>query len=391
MVRAMILAALLIAVSTPASVAVAKPSPAETDVAAVQTATAALEKHLDEFGIALDGKPGTDRLFEAQWRAVQTWSAHWLDRHPGATPAALRKAGDILGKDKWGNDEWDLTTASLGHGEVLVSASRGQMANVFILGSGAGGYRARWSISAPQPRLNRTADRAISFWRADIQNGHCDEAHCRMMGTSNVERLPTAANGAARFSIDAGYAQEAGGTVGRQVSLWSWQGGHARPLLVHDYALGVDDGSTGGLRGSVLHVTSKGEWDTLFACGSCAGRSTDLRFAIEPNRVRMLAPVSRTAEIDLVDRVYTRVLAHQSVGALASPAALRVIRSRLADADLTEMVMGWARWRTHGQRWACLALDGVSPIAFALDAELTRITEARALPDGGCQGEGYRM
>jgi hypothetical protein len=385
----MILAALLIAVSTPASVAAARPSSPDLEVEAVRAANAALEPHLGDTGVSLDGKPGTDRLLEAHWRAVQNWAGHWLDKHPAASPAELEKAGEVFGKD-----EWAFSAASLGHGDVLVSAARWQVGNVFILGrSGRGGYRVTWSIAAPQQRLNAHADSVLSWWHAGVQNGHCGE-DCRMMAGASVERLPAAANGAARFSIDAGYAQEAGGTVGRQLSFWSWQGGRAQPLLVHDYALGIDDDSTGGLRGSVLHVASKGQWNTLFACGSCAGRSTDLRFAIEPGRVRMLAPVSRTPEIDLVDRIYTRVLAHRSAAPLASPAALRVIRSRLADTDpktFTGMVMGWARWRTRGVRWACLTLDSVSPTAFAFDAGLTRITEARALPADGCQGDGYRM
>lgn len=385
----MILAALLIAVSTPASVAAARPSPTDADVAAVKAATAALEGHLGDTGISLDGKPGTDRLLETQWRAVQAWAAHWLDNHPGAGSADLEKAGRVLGEQ-----DWSFSATSLGHGDMLVSAARWQIGNVFILGRGsAGGYRVRWAIDASQARLDPAANRALSWWNATIQNGRC-RRDCRMMSGAGVERLPDAANGAARFSIDGGYAQEMGGTVGRQLSFWSWQGGRARPLLVHDYALGIDDENVGGLRGSVLHVTSKGWWHTLFACGSCAGRETDLRFAIGPNRVRMLAPVSRTPEIDLVDRIYTRVLARQPAGALASPAALRVIRIRLADTDpkaFAAMVMGWGRWRTHGVRWACLTLDGVSPTAFAFDAGLTRITEARALKPDACQGAGFRM
>lgn len=391
----MILAALLIAVSTPASVAAARPAPVDAHVEAVKIATAALEGHLGDTGISLDGKPGTDRVLEAQWRAVQSWAAHWLDSHPNATAASLEKAGEVFGAA-----DWSFSAASLGHGDMLVSAARWQIGNAFILGrGGTTGYRVRWSIAARQQRLNPHADSALSWWRAAVQNGHCRE-DCRMMSGAGVERLPSAANGAARFSIDAGYAQEAGGTVGRQLSLWSWQGGRARPLLVRDYAIGIDDSNAGGLRGSILHVASKRQWASLFGCGSCAGRQTDLRFAIEPTRVRMLPPVSRTPEIDFIDRVFTRVLARRSAGNLASPAALRVIRRQLADQltgtepklrGYTAMVMGWARWRTRGVRWACLATDDLGATAFAFNATLTRITEARTLKPDACQGEGFQM
>lgn len=383
MMSAMILA-LLLATSAPAQTAV------DPDVEAVKSAVAALGPHLNEFGDELDGKPGTDRLAETAWRAIQTWAAHWLDRHPGATSAALEKASAVLGKDVSG-----LTAVSLGHGDMLVSGGWGEMGNVFILGPSGTGYRAKWSIDAPQMRLNPAADRALSFWRAGVQNGHCAES-CRMMDGANVRRLPDSAGGGARFSIDAGYAQEAGATVGRQLSFWSWQGGHARPLLLHDYSIMVDQGG-GGLRGATLHVVAKGNWDTLFACGGCYGRETDLRFDVGPGPVRMLAPVSHTPEVDLVDRVFTRVLRHQPVGTLATPAALRVIRQQL-DGPLHEtdpqlkgflgMLEGWQRWRTHGRRWACVDADEGGVTAFAFDAGLTRIVEARVMKPNGCKGEG---
>lgn len=377
--------ALLLATSAPA------PAAADPDVEAVKQAVEALAPHLGDTGVEFDQKPGTDRLAEAQWRAVQAWAAHWLDSHPGATPAALEKAGEVFGKD-----EWSFAATSLGHGDMLVSAARWQMGNVFILGTrGSGGYRAQWSIAAPQPRLNPAADRVLSFWRAAVQNSRCDR-DCRMMSGSSVERLPNRADGAARFSIDAGYAQEMGATVGRQVSFWSWREGRARPLLVHDYAVMVDQDS-GGLHGSILRVRSKGWWHTLFACGGCYGRETDLRFAVGPGRIRMLAPVSLTPELDLVDRVFTRVLTGKPAGDLASPSALRVIRRQLADPlretdpDLKGMVgmlSGWQRWRTHGQHWACVGTDDTGVTAFAFDTGLTRITEARVLKPDSCKGEG---
>ena len=369
--------------------AISAPAPVDADVQAVNSAVAALAPHLNESGTSLDGRPGSDRLVEAQWRAVQTWAAHWLDRHPGASPAALEKAGAIFGED------WSLSATSLGHGDVLISAARWQMGNSFILGrSGTGSYRLRWAIDAPQTRLNPAANRVLSYWRAASLNRRCEA--CRMMGGARFERLPNAADGAARFSIDAGYAQEIGATIGKQLSLWSWQNGRARPLLVHEYSVMVEQGGS-ALRGSVLHVTSKRDWQSLFACGSCYERETDLRFAIGPSRVRMLPPISKTPELDLIDRVFVRVLKRRPAGALASPSALRVIRSQLAEplaeADpqlkgLAGMTMGWGRWRTRDVRWACLDVDGAGVTAFAFDAGLTRITEARVLKPDSCKGEG---
>jgi len=377
--------ALLLAISAPA------PAAADPDVEAVKSAAAAFSPHMNESGTWIHGKDA-DHLLAAQWRTVQTWAAHWLDRHPGATPAQLEKAGKALG-----TDEWFFSAASLGHGDMLVSAANGP-ATAFILGrAGSGGYRLRWSITAPQARLNPIADRRLSWWSvAGLWNNCPAPEGCAMPTTASIQRLPDAGDGAARFSLSSAYAREMGSTGTMQLSIWSWKNGHAQPVAFHDYSAMIEQPAP-AVRGTTLHVPSKGDWQTLFACGSCFGRETDLRFAVGPGPVRMLAPVSLTPEADLVDRVFTRVLKHQPVGTLASPAALRVIRQQLAgplheaDPDLkgfTGMLSGWQRWRTHGQRWACVGTDETGVTAFAFDSGLTRITEARILKPDSCKGEG---
>lgn len=369
------------------------PEPAsriEADAKAVERAAAALDPHVE--GIWLDGKAGTARLAETQWKAVQTWSADWLDAHQGASAAAFVAASARFG------DGWHFSAVSLGRGEMLVSAARYQMGNAFILDrSGPGGYRLRWSTAAAQTRLNAEADRALAQWRPMVQNGAC--RLCRMIGVTDVGLLPPAADGSARFWLHGGYAQEIGATRGVQLSLWSWRDGRARPLLVHDFTVMADQKGP-VLRGTILHVPSKGEWDSIYACGACFGRTVDLPFAIDPNGVRALPAISRTPELDLIDRVYARILTGRPVGAVAAPAALTVIRKHLRDAlaepdpelrKLAGMVAGWQRWTVRGEHWVCLSVDGVGPLAFAFDRALTQITAARPLAAGACQGGGTRM
>ena len=109
--------------------------------------------------------------------------------------------------------------------------------------------------------------------------------------------------------------------------------------------------------------------------------------------------MSRTPEIDLVDRVFSRVLAHQQVGAFASASVLRTVRrqlgDRLAESDpqlkkFAGMVMGWKRWSVRGERWACLNVDGAAT-AFAFDRSLTRIVSAQILDPNACEGKDARM
>lgn len=385
----MILIAMLLSVAMPAPAPAADSSSlVEADAQAVVRTAAALEPHLQDTWP--DGKPGTTRLVGAHWQALQKWAADWLDAHPRASAAAFVQAGARFG------DDWSFAAERFGRGDMLVSVARYQIGNAFILGRGADGkYRVRWSTAAPQMRLNRDADDSLVGWRTAILNAPC---RCRMIGVSRVGRLPDAADGGARFWIEADYTQEMGATRGTQLSLWSWRNGCARPLLVHNFTLMDQPGPV--LRGSILHVASKGEWRSIYACGSCSGRTVDLHFAIEPGGVRALPAISRTPELDVIDRVFALMIAGRPVGALASPAAQVVIRKQLRDAlaetdpklrELVGMVGGWQRWNLRGERWVCLNVDDAGVTAFAFDRKRTRIVAARALAPNTCQGDGTYM
>lgn len=380
--KRVMIAALFLAITTPA---------ADPDVEAVKEAAAAFAPHMNESGTWIRGE-GADRLLAAQWHAVQAWAAHWLDRHPGAAPAQLERAAQALGKDAW-----SISAASLGHGDMLVAAANGP-ATVFILGrAGSGGYRLRWSIAAPQARLNPIADRRLSWWSPTGLWKNCPApAGCAMPTAATTLRLPDAADGAARFAISSAYAREAGSTGRMQLSIWSWKNGRARPIAFHDYSAMIEQQAP-VLRGATLHVPARGNWHSLNACGSCFGPEIDLPFVIGPHAVRMLPPVSLTPEADLIDRVFTRVIKQQPIGTLASPAAVRVIQRQLTgplhetDPQLRGflgMYGGWHRWRANGRHWACVNTEEGGTTAFAFNAGLTRITQARILKPESCQGEG---
>jgi hypothetical protein len=328
----------------------------------------------------------------AQWSALQRWAADWLDAHPREPAEALTKASENLG------NAVALSTVVLGNRRVLVGASATGIGTAFILAAPKSGqYRLQWSIADRQSPIDRKANRALSYWRPAVQNGHV-AGNWVVIGSSEVGRLPTAANGARRFWITGWYVQEAGATGRQQLSLWSWRNGRVRPLLVREYVVMADQQGPAFRRG-ILHVPSKADWDSISACGSCYGRETDIRYAIEPHAIRALAPVRLTPELDVIDRIYARVLHRRPIVGLASPEALDVIRARLADrlaekdAELRTyagMVMGWSRWNAHGRRWACLSTDEVGATAFAFDRGRTRITAARALDYNACQGKGTR-
>jgi hypothetical protein len=382
----MILLALLLAASSPTP---ATSPRLDADAAAVTRAAVALDPHIE--GASFDGKPGTDRLVAAQAQAVRRWVTDWLDLHPRGTLAALAAASERL------RENWSISAIGLGRGDTLVAAAMGWPGDVFIVGTNPRGrHFLRWSLSMPQHRLDRGTDRALSFWQPAVQNAHFPSRW--IMGAAGIGRLPNAADSASRFWVEASYQHDLGSTTEQQLSLWSWRDGHARPLLMSEFDLGMgQDRPT--LRGEVLHVPSKSEWHSFGACGMCAGRVTDLRFAVGPHRVRALPIRSLNPELDLIDNVYVHILAQQPAGTLAPAAALRIIRERLRDRIAEKdpelhgyvgMLMGWNRWSYHGRRWACLSVDGAGPLAFAFDPGIHRITEVRVLGAGACQGKNAR-
>jgi hypothetical protein len=384
----MLLLAAFLSASAPVAASL---SQVDAGAVSVERAAAVLEPHIE--GNWLDGKPGTDRLAGAQWQAVQRWAADWINAHPHLRPEALAQAGKRFG------EAWSISAMALGGGDVLVAASRYQIGTVFILGAqGRGQYRLRWSVADSQGSLDAKADHALSLWRPIVQNAPCP-GDCRMIGGSSMGRLPNAADGSSRFWIEAYYAQQAGATIGRQLSLWSWREGRARPLLLQDFVVMADQAGA-VLRGATLHVPAKRSWSSLYACGSCIGRETDLSFAIGPNAVRARPAVSDTPELDLIDHVFSQVLARERRNVPASPSALRVIRAqlgeRLAEAGLQPkplagMVMGWKRWTAQGRLWACLSVDGAGATAFSFDRKVSRIAAARILDADACTGKGTRM
>jgi hypothetical protein len=380
----MILLAMLLAAAIPTP-----PSRLATDADAVTRAAAALAPHID--GPFFDSEPGTGRLVAAQERAMQRWVADWLDLHPGPIGAGLAKAGERLGEN------WSVSAIRLGRGDTLVAAAMGWPGAVFILGTDRHGrHHLRWSLSMPQHRLDRVADQRLSLWQPPVPGARYPRRW--IMGSPDIGRLPNAADGAARFWIAASYQNDMGATTVRQLSLWSWHGDRARPLLLSDFDLGLAQREP-TVRGTILHVPSKSDWHSFSACGMCAGRVADLRFAVGPGKVRALPTRTQTPELDLVDHVYASVLWRHPDRTLATPAALRVIREKLRhrfaekDPELRRdagMLMGWNRWSDHGRHWACLTVDETGPLAFAFDAGFRRITEVRALGAKACQGKGAR-
>ncbi len=178
----------------------------------------------------------------------------------------------------------------------------------------------------------------LELWRMDLHvpdaGPYAEQLRCwkvlariRPCAAGHIDSLPADARGRPRFYIDAGYAQPAGATRGRQLSVWRWDGRAAIPLYVTSYTVGGDADHQGvTAEGDVLRIGAKGFYQLLSVCGACDGRQIVRRLKLTPSdQIEDLGTTSLTPELDLIDTLYMRVKNRQPTDDLASPEALSVI------------------------------------------------------------------
>lgn len=363
-----------------------------------RSATAALGKHVDDFD-ELDDAPGSPSLLERQWEALRTVSARWLDNHPNASSSALEAAVKALKPM-----DMEAHAVRLDAHSWLVAASINEIGTVFILARGEHGFRAAWAIDRPETWASRPSGR-LAAWLPENARGSCRSnatgkryLECGPL-FARIGLLPSRAGRG--FYVDGEYAQVAGATVGGQLSVWSWDGGRARPVFSHGYAYMADQPWTVRFKGDLLEIRSKEIQRHLYACGACEGRQVVSTFRVSRAGAVPLGRHSLTPELDLIDEVYDRIAHKRPTGDLASPAATALMAAQLrrGDADFKPktpedrgvgMIGAWRVTPWGDKRRLCLETDEGGRAVFTLQPSRKglRIGSAVALPVGDCGGPG---
>ena len=221
------------------------------------------------------------------WSLAGEWVAAWLDAHPSAGAEALDAALSELTPTEDPGEHLSLTK------DAFLVAAPGPIGNVFIVAKSKGHYRLAWSSAQIQEANGEQAE-ILAAWRAENakENGRGPYWAASGPAGSVIRRfgeLPVDGKGHARFYIDGTYAQMAGGTVGAQISLWTWDGSTARPLIARAYTLMIDQSVGTRLEGNLLKVQQKKLFRTLFSCGQCEERQTDWVVRITPEALKTLA------------------------------------------------------------------------------------------------------
>jgi len=356
------------------------PSSTEKIKTDYQTVSAKLEKHLVH-GSWIDDDPESPRLLAQQWSLAGEWVAAWLNAHPHAGPAGVGAAVRELAPSS--EPKYLAPNAT-----TFLVVSPNPIGNVFIVSKSGDAYRVAWSIAQRQEASGKSAE-VLAAWRAENarfgDRGPYAEAS-ESVGSvvpMRLRILPSDAKGHARFYIEGIYAQEAGGTVGAQISLWVWDGVTARPQLTRDYTVMIDQKVGTRMEGDLLKVQQKKPFRTFFSCGGCEGRQTDWIVRITPDGLKELGEKSVVPELDAVDELFYRVINGKSASDIAAPAVIETATHIVDAAREGESEKEWKEFPSLGMmgEWSVTKNEDKKVLCFDTDNIGANIFKLRPVGD----------
>jgi len=162
------------------------------------------------------------------------------------------------------------------------------------------------------------------------------------LAIKEVLPLPPAANGHARFLVDA-YQSAEGGTAPAQLSIWEWDGAEAKPLLVKAYQYARDYRSF-HFDGRTIRIATKEELQILHACGMCPEPRAVWTIRITPDGVRDLGRWFQDPEIEWADELLARIDKGKETNDLAAASVVTAVKNyikkELAEDAVRESSLG---------------------------------------------------
>jgi len=317
------------------------PLRAQSPIEGYRAAVATLNAHSSQqgFGFGNDGSPEARQAVAELWQASSNQVIETLAADPDATPKQIETALcslDDAGCTKESNT--GATVLQLKPQLFLIAQTNGEMGTVFLVGPRDGKPSLLWSIASrsDQPRDEK---HLLSAWlpsgtgfnchndRPDIQWGRCGPVFAA------IGALPPDSVGNARFYLDAEYAQGAGATVGKQFSIWSWNGSGAKLLWIGSYLFMIDQPiQATESHDGILSLGEKEEYRSFFSCGSCDGKQVIQRFRIAPNGIFDLGKHPVDLLTLRIDELFWRIAHNLPTASIASPQVVHFLQPRLAEA-----------------------------------------------------------
>ena len=305
-----------------------------------RAAETVLKAHTGEYDILNDDSREARNALGAMWRSAGEAVAEVLD---GNAKATAKEIDEALCREKVQAGECDEQirpehdALPLGHALYAVAVGTRTGGTVLVLGPKDGKYQQLWTLSKATVGRGQDAQDLVGAWRAERTGMACRaDGSGHKPGScgplyADLGLLPPDAQGRARFYIDAGYEQEIGLTIGKQTSVWRWDGDHAELLWIDWYDVMIDqeNGTSFDQEKGTLHIGQKGEFRTMFSCGSCIDRPLDERLLLTKDGVLNLGVRSLVPELDRIDDLFWRMARRKSTKGVASAQVVAALRGEI--------------------------------------------------------------
>jgi hypothetical protein len=278
------------------------------------------------------------------WGLIGEWLAAELDAHPTASAEALvaslaRLDQRPAGPPAENEPPLEADAMALLPGDFLVILRYAETGTFLVVGRSPNGKaRVKWAIDryARSPGVNRE----LGCWPV--------QRDCGPLFSGPAKPLPPTSKGEPRFYINAIYAGN-GLTVGAQTSIWAWNGRNARPLVVRNYAVWLDDDRPTRCDGEHLVVPVKPWPRSFWAGGDMRDPQGTWTARLTPDGAEDLGERWNDPELQWADQFFDALRKRRDTRRLAAPEVARKLKTHLKthrDVDLGGMLMEWSA--THG-------------------------------------------
>jgi hypothetical protein len=328
----------------------------EIKQAFLENATA-LRAHSDGFG--LDRDPGSPALLDLEWALLADWVVAYLNNHRLATAREMDAALHELDGDLY------HSVIELRPHTFVVAANRVEIGTFFIVSESSGEYRLVWNVKDFAATHDGQGD-DLSHW----------SAHAKGALFGKVAPLFDDENGNSRFYVNAIYQGE-GFTVGKQLSIWEWDGATATPILTGNYAYFLDSIADVTFDGKLLRAYTKVDnFKTFFSCGGCPEPPGEWTIRVTSRGVEDLGRRLLSPELDLVDNLFYRIQRRMPASDMASADVIEDLTDAIddirEDKSVTNdysplgMLMDWKVERKDQHMRICIETDNLGLYLFTL-------------------------
>ena len=316
------------------------------------------------------------------WLAAEDDVAAFLTTHPTATPGQIDTRVCILVSphDRCNSRiEAMHDTIKLAPNLFATTVSEDETGTVFIIGPRDGKPSVLWSIHTAQPQ-SADPHGLITAWQIERASDNCREKKpddswdlCGPLYAS-LGILSPDVEGRPRFYIGGGYAQSAGFTIGKQMSVWRWDEDHPTLLWIESYSFMIDQKTGDRFANGIFTIGQKEDFRTFYSCGMCNGRQIQHRLRLTPTGIEDLGKRSLSPTLDLVDELLWRLGHNRSTSDIASAQVAKLLKPQFesAKSESEKISPGWESVGMLDDTTTAPILGG-KRVCFTADSDLGRL------------------